>query len=137
MVQSIYKTSSIIIKMSSTTTPFKSIAVFGSSGGLGPSIVSALLDSKAFTSIRAITRAESIKEKPQAFKDLEASGVQVYGVNLEDEDAVTEALQGVDAIVSSVNQGVVHLQSIWVRAAVRAGVKRFIPSEYGLDTQKQ
>jgi hypothetical protein len=45
--------------------------------------------------------------------------------------SLTAALKGVDALVSTVAAGVIEKQNILIDAAVAAGVKRFIPSEYG------
>jgi hypothetical protein len=44
---------------------------------------------------------------------------------------LTAALKGVDAIVSTVAGTAIKSQSTLIDAAVAAGVKRFIPSEYG------
>lgn len=117
-------------------TSFKSIAVFGATGNLGPYIVDALLESKAFTTIKVLTRLETLEEKPKAFDDLKARGVQVVALDLKNENAVVEALQGIDAVVSSVGGSVVANQLLWVKAAAKAGVKRFIPSEFGINSQK-
>ncbi|KAI9283011.1 NmrA-like domain-containing protein [Umbelopsis sp. AD052] len=117
-------------------TSFKSIAVFGATGDLGPFLVNALLESKSFSTIRVLTRSESFKEKPETFNDLKARGVQVAALDLSNEDAVVEALQGIDAVVSSISGSVITNQLVWVKAAARAGVKRFIPSEFGINSQK-
>jgi uncharacterized protein YbjT (DUF2867 family) len=117
-------------------TSFTSIAVFGATGDLGPYLVNALLESKAFSTVKVLTRLESIKEKPEIFNDLKARGVQVAALDLTDENAVFEVLQGIDAVVSSISGSVVANQLVWVKAAARAGVQRFIPSEFGINTQK-
>jgi hypothetical protein len=46
-------------------------------------------------------------------------------------DSLTAALKGVDAVVSTVGGTAVMSQVTLIHAAVAAGVKRFIPSEYG------
>ncbi|CAO3663453.1 unnamed protein product [Umbelopsis ramanniana] len=117
-------------------TSFKSIAVFGATGDLGPYLVDALLESKAFTTIKVLTRLETFEEKPQTFDDLKARGVQVEALDLKNENAVVEALQGIDAVVSSIGGKVLANQLLWVKAAAKAGVRRFIPSEFGINSQK-
>jgi hypothetical protein len=44
---------------------------------------------------------------------------------------LTAALRGADALVSTVGSAAVGSQTILIDAAIAAGVKRFIPSEYG------
>lgn len=44
------------------------------------------------------------------------------------------ALKTQDAVVTSVSKSGIQSQMNLIRAAVKAGVKRFIPSEFGADT---
>lgn len=46
-----------------------------------------------------------------------------------------EAFRGQDAVVSALGAGGMHEQIKIIDAAVKAGVKRFLPSEYGSNTQ--
>lgn len=46
-------------------------------------------------------------------------------------ESLTAALQGIDAVVSTVGGAALHAQDVLIEAAAIAGVKRFIPSEYG------
>lgn len=46
-------------------------------------------------------------------------------------EALTAALKGIDAVVSTVAGTAIKAQDVLVDAAAVAGVKRFIPSEYG------
>jgi hypothetical protein len=50
------------------------------------------------------------------------------------EASLLEAIKGQDAVVSAIATFSTQQQKIIVDAAVKAGVKRFIPSEYGVDT---
>jgi hypothetical protein len=47
--------------------------------------------------------------------------------------SLVDALKGHDAIVSTIGGGGLKEQQSLIDAAVLAGVKRFIPSEYGID----
>lgn len=49
-------------------------------------------------------------------------------------DSLAAALKGIDAVVSTVAGAAIDSQTILIDAAVAAGVKRFIPSEYGTVT---
>jgi hypothetical protein len=46
-----------------------------------------------------------------------------------------EAFKGQDAVVSALGAAGMHEQTKIIDAAVKAGVKRFLPSEYGSNTQ--
>jgi hypothetical protein len=45
--------------------------------------------------------------------------------------SLTAALEGIDGLVSTVSSAAIDSQTILIDAAIAAGVKRFIPSEYG------
>lgn len=46
-------------------------------------------------------------------------------------ETLTAALKGIDAVVSTVAGSAIKTQTVLIDAAAAAGVKRFIPSEYG------
>lgn len=63
--------------------------------------------------------------------------VTVSEIDYESPESLAKALEGQDAVVSAVGfPGLIH-QLPLVEAAVKAGVKRFIPSEYGLDAENE
>jgi hypothetical protein len=96
------------------------------SGNLGPSIVQALLSSN-FT-VTALTRADSKSTLP--------AGVHVAKVDYADHNSLVAALRGQDAVVSSIATPALLQQKAIIEAAAEAGVKRFIPSEFGINTTK-
>lgn len=49
-------------------------------------------------------------------------------------DSLVAALKGQDAVVSTLNDAFLPVQLKLIEAAVQAGVKRYIPSEFGCDT---
>ena len=100
----------------------KSVAVGGATGNLGPSIVDGLL--QAGFSVTVLTRKNSDSKPP--------SGVKVAPVDYDSVESLTTALKGLDAVVSTLNPGVVD-QIPLVDAAIAAGVSRFLPSEFGCD----
>ncbi|KUJ11385.1 NmrA-like family protein [Mollisia scopiformis] len=104
----------------------KNVAVIGGSGNLGPSVIEALLD--AGFEVTALTRAESKATFP--------ASVKVQKVDYSSSTSVAEALKGQDAVVSTIATLALSQQSSLVEEAVKAGVKRFIPSEFGLNTPK-
>ena len=61
------------------------------------------------------------------------NSVTVKEVDLSSVDAVTAALKGQDAVVSTVGIEGLSGQEILIKAAAAADVKRFLPSDYGCD----
>ncbi|KAM0259092.1 hypothetical protein ACHAQJ_003463 [Trichoderma viride] len=103
----------------------KKVAVLGGSGNLGPHIVKALLDSNF--EVTVITRLES--------KATFVDEVKVKRVDLTSKEAIESALQGQDALVSAISSAAIDDQRTIIDAAVAAKVRRFIPSEFGVDTR--
>lgn len=61
------------------------------------------------------------------------ASVAVRTADLSSKDSVTAALKGIDAVISTVGPEGIPAQHILLEAAVAAGVKRFIPSDFGSD----
>lgn len=60
----------------------------------------------------------------------------VHKVDFESFDSLKDAFSGQDAVVSVVGSPGVSAQRLAIDAAIAAGVKRFIPSEFGVNTRK-
>lgn len=104
----------------------KHVAVFGATGNLGPYIVKGLLDADFTVSILS-RKAERPAHIP--------STVTIKQVtDYKDQAAVAAALKGIDAVVSAAGTEALLLQKDLIDAAITAGVKFFIPSEFGSDT---
>ncbi|KAF2115877.1 hypothetical protein BDV96DRAFT_545701 [Lophiotrema nucula] len=99
----------------------KSVAIAGASGTLGPHVLKALIDAKF--QVKILTRSK----KPGEFD----AGVDVVEVDFTSVESLTAALKGIDAVVSTVAGMAIKTQTVLIDAATVAGVKRFIPSEYG------
>lgn len=105
-------------------TSIKNVALVGASGQLGAPILKALIDSGKFT-ITAVSRTGSKSTFP--------SGIKVVYADLASVSSLTTAFAGQDAVVSAVgNEGFLG-QSVLFDASIAAGVKRFLPSEFGSD----
>lgn len=72
--------------------------------------------------ITVLTRESSSHDFP--------SGVKVAKVDYRNVESLTAALKGQDALVSAVASVAASGQRVLIDAAVEAGVKRIIPSEY-------
>jgi uncharacterized protein YbjT (DUF2867 family) len=108
------------------------VAIIGSTGNLGTHITNALLTTQH--SVVLVTRPDSLKEKKSTFDSLQAKGARIVTADLKSEESLTKALQGVQVVVSVVGGYGMADQLILIQACKKAGVKRFYPSEYGVDT---
>lgn len=59
------------------------------------------------------------------------ASVKVIEVDFTSVESLTAALEGIEALVSTVTTTAIESQTVLIDAAVAAGVRRFIPSEYG------
>ncbi len=93
---------------------------------MGAPVVKALLESGF--EVLAVTRQQSAATFPV--------GVTVKKVDTTSIDALTTALKGQDAVVSTISTAAVRTQTTIIDAAIAAHVKRFIPSEFGYNTRE-
>jgi nucleoside-diphosphate-sugar epimerase len=103
----------------------KTVALAGASGNLGPAILNALLAAGTFE-VTIITREGGTATFPP--------GVKVIPVDYTSIDSLTNAFRGQDAVVSTLGMLAMPTQTLMIDAAIAAGVKRFIPSEFGSNT---
>lgn len=110
------------------------IILAGATGELGGRIARSLRDRAA--EVTAIVRRGAPIEK---LARLRALGVTVAEVDFADPSALTEACAGGSCVVSALSglrAVIVEAQTSLLRAAVDAGVPRFIPSDYSIDFTK-
>ncbi|KAL7954747.1 hypothetical protein V8C34DRAFT_293348 [Trichoderma compactum] len=106
-------------------TSLKNVALAGASGTVGSVVLKALVAAGNFN-ITVLRRNNSKSTFPDNVKVVNADFASV--------DSLAAALAGQDAVVSTVGtDGLAEEQKKLVDAAVAAGVKRFVPSEYGCD----
>ncbi|KAI0067435.1 NAD-P-binding protein [Artomyces pyxidatus] len=110
---------------------YKNFAVVGA-GKVGSFVLEEILEAKedgAVDRVMILTRQESVsKESTQKFV---ARGAEVVAVDYADKAALKQVLIGVDAIVSTISLFALDPQATIAEAAFEAGVKLFVPSEYG------
>ncbi|KAI1638368.1 hypothetical protein F4809DRAFT_600540 [Biscogniauxia mediterranea] len=107
------------------SSSIKNVVVVGGSGNLGKPVVDELV--KAGFQVTVFTRENSSATFP--------AGVNSKKVNYESVDSLKSALEGQDAVVSTIATVAIGGQYPLVDAAVAAKVKRFIPSEFGVNTR--
>ncbi|KLV03694.1 Isoflavone reductase [Photobacterium aquae] len=114
----------------------QTIAIIGATGQVGTPLTRTLL--KLGHDVIAITRnvQSGLSDKLQEFAE---KGARIVAVsNIADQDLMAQAIQGADALVCAVpgDQNVIkNLEPIWLEAALQAGVKRFVPTEFGAHTR--
>ncbi|MCJ1284878.1 hypothetical protein MMC26_004215 [Xylographa opegraphella] len=103
----------------------KNVIILGAGGNLGPSILAALTSDPHFT-VSVLSRHSSTSTFPP--------GVTVHRIGDDYPEAdLLAAFKGQDAVVSTLSHAVGHKAII--DAAIKAGVKRFVPSEFGSNTR--
>ncbi|KAL0577559.1 hypothetical protein V5O48_004422 [Marasmius crinis-equi] len=109
------------------SSSFKSFAILGGSGLLGSQIVN------AFVAKGVAPLVLSRKSSDKTFPDT----VKVAKVDLEDVDQVAQALKEhtVEVVVSAISTENVSSQRTAAEAAKKAGVRLFVPSEFGSVTE--
>ncbi|CAD6443912.1 7b9d34ae-6f7f-4e02-a433-f5227adeb13a [Sclerotinia trifoliorum] len=111
-----------------TMSIIKNVAFVGPSGALGAPVLDVLIKSNKFN-ITVLTRStsKSTSHLPTSVTNLPVDFTSV--------ESLTSALksQNIDAVVSCVGAPGLKSQSVLIDASVAAGVKRFLPSEFGSD----
>ncbi|KAK0756016.1 hypothetical protein N5P37_011389 [Trichoderma harzianum] len=100
----------------------KNVMLVGAGGNLGTHVLRSLLEAQFNVSV--MSRASSKTTFPE--------NVRVYKTDYS-ESSLISALEGYDAVVSTISGSGLKEQQKIIDAAILAGVKRFIPSEYGID----
>ncbi|KAJ0421390.1 hypothetical protein BJY00DRAFT_282191 [Aspergillus carlsbadensis] len=102
-------------------TGFQKIALLGK-GYLGSVVLDEL--TKAQFEVTVLTRSQKQLSAPSA-------DIAVKEVDYSSAESLKAALEGHDVVVSTVNPAGIALQKVAIDASVAAGVKRFIPADFG------
>lgn len=106
------------------------ILLIGAGGNLGSLILKHLLASPAQFKVTVLTRESSSAGSSNAFP----SSVTVRKIADDYPPAgLVEAFTGEDVVISAISMTGMHLQYRFIDAAVEAKVKRYFPTEFGLD----
>lgn len=107
---------------------FKNVLVLGPSGSLGSIIVQALDQEPSFN-VTLLKRASSKAKLPSHLKTITISDTYPQ------EDLIS-AFRGQDVVLDCLTAPIEVDRYRLVDAAVAAGVRRFVPSEYGLNNER-
>lgn len=98
---------------------YQNIAIAGATGNLGPTVVHGLVD--AGFNVTVLSASGKTVGLPESIK--------VAKVDYSSKDSLISALKGQDAFISAIPKH--DSQPALIDAAIEAGVKRFLPSEFG------
>ncbi|EHK48778.1 hypothetical protein TRIATDRAFT_53406 [Trichoderma atroviride IMI 206040] len=104
---------------------YRNVALVGASGSVGKIILEELVADGSFN-ITVISRKDSSATFP--------SRVTVYKSDFSDRD-LEAAFKGQDAVISALGKDGLDEQKKLIDAAISAGVKRFLPSEFSASSQ--
>jgi nucleoside-diphosphate-sugar epimerase len=113
------------------------VLLAGSTGMLGNRIASHLID-QPDTAVRLLLRASAHHDpdKAEAVEALVSRGAVVVTGDVTDPSSLDQATASVDVVVSALQGGpeiIVDGQVALAESAVRAGVRRFVPSDFAID----
>lgn len=107
--------------------PATQIALAGATGNLGLPILQALLNADLSVTVLSRKGGNSSKLTPHP-------NMNIKEVDFTSIESLASALSGIDIVVSCVATAAIGSQNPLVDASVAAGVKRFIPAEFGMDS---
>ncbi len=116
----------------------QTILLAGATGMLGDRIAHHLLD-QPDARVRLLVRSGGDAAKRSRIDSHIARGAEVVEGDLRDDGSLDRATRGVDVIISAVQGGpdiIVDGQTRLAQAGKRNGVRRIIPSDFGLDVFK-
>ncbi|RMD40609.1 hypothetical protein DV735_g4514, partial [Chaetothyriales sp. CBS 134920] len=122
------------------SSPWKptNILVFGATGVIGKFLIAELAKAKASSSsfgrVAIFTSQNTVDTKPEAIKNLQASGVEIFTGSLDDHERIKEA--PFDTIVNAFGRSAILAQIPLIDLAEQTPtVRRFFASEYGTDVE--
>lgn len=110
------------------------IVIAGATGNLGGRIARAVI--KRGANLRAVVRQNS---NPKKIEELRKGGASIAEVDFNSVPDLTGACSGGSCVISALSglrEVIVETQTLLLDAAVKAGVPRFIPSDYSADFTK-
>ena len=114
------------------------VLILGATGHLGQHLPLALQE-RGHT-VHALVRPESLASgdavKQAQVDALRRRGVVLHPGSLQDDASLRAACAGIDVVISAVTGEQLGEQPKLFAAMLEAGVQRFLPSEFGIDTQQ-
>jgi hypothetical protein len=114
-----------------------SVLLIGATGNIGSHLADALVRHKGqFSTIGALTSQSSLDdaEKKKTYDALAEKGFIIEVAQIDNKESLIEVFKKYNNVVSAVGAPGIPGQTVFIDAAVEAGVSRFYPSEFGSDT---
>ncbi|TVY46153.1 Isoflavone reductase-like protein [Lachnellula occidentalis] len=108
-------------------SPIK-VALAGATGNLGVSVLEALLGANLHVTVLSRIHGNSSKLAPH-------SNLTITEVDFNSTQSLVAALQGAQVVISCLATLAIGSQNPLIDASVAAGVTRFIPAEFGMDSR--
>ncbi|KAI0067606.1 NAD-P-binding protein [Artomyces pyxidatus] len=111
---------------------FKHFALAGA-GGIGIFVIEELLKAKAAGTVDRITiLTRTGSAGREVLKKFASAGAIITAVDYADSSAITQALAGVDVVISTIAGVAFEVEMLVAEASAAAGAKLFVPAYYGL-----
>ncbi|RDW80264.1 hypothetical protein BP6252_04902 [Coleophoma cylindrospora] len=106
----------------------KRVALAGATGNLGVSVLEALLAANLSVTVLSRIHGNASKLAPHP-------NLTIVEVDFNSTSSLVTALQGAEVVVSCLATLAIGFQNPLIDASVTAGVRRFIPAEFGMDSR--
>ncbi|KUJ17916.1 NAD(P)-binding protein [Mollisia scopiformis] len=103
------------------------VALAGATGNLGAVVLKALLNANHHVTVLSRINGNSSRLTPHP-------NIAIAKVDFNSTHSLTTALQGVEVVISCLATLAIGSQNLLIDASVSAGIKRFIPAEFGMDS---
>ncbi|KAH7159455.1 NmrA-like family-domain-containing protein [Dactylonectria estremocensis] len=113
------------------------ILIFGATGNIGRYITNQILAAQpSIAQVAIFTSTETVAKKGDYIGKLKAQGVKIITGDVNNEQDIKRAYEGVDTVISAVGRNVLETQIELLKLAEESStVKWFFPSEYGTDIE--
>eukprot|EP00252_Welwitschia_mirabilis_P011859 TRINITY_DN2635_c0_g1_i2.p1 TRINITY_DN2635_c0_g1~~TRINITY_DN2635_c0_g1_i2.p1 ORF type:complete len:271 (+),score=38.40 TRINITY_DN2635_c0_g1_i2:209-1021(+) len=113
------------------------ILIIGATGYIGRFITKASIALGHPTTILVRESTFSDAQKASLLESFKSSGVSILKGSMDDHETLVKAIKSVDVVISAVGSAQITEQSKIIKAIKEAGnVKRFLPSEFGVDVDR-
>lgn len=112
----------------------QNVLLLGGTGNIGSQILSALIMARRqLGRVVVLTSFRTVDEKPDLRTKTSAANFALLIGNFHHEADFKAACAGIDIIICALGNQVLECQAQLVQWAAQAGVRKFVPSEFGID----
>jgi len=117
---------------------FTKVLIVGASGYVGERITEAFLNATPKWTVHLLVRSDALKDakKKPIFDKYVSLGANIIEGEASKPETYKDKLKEIEVIVSTLGTPVIHTQVTLIQAAKEAGVKLFLPSEFGFDFER-